>query len=59
MNFVSASDAFFKYEYSKYIFFSASKRSVSTEKLEQETSGLHKQMAVSSAGLQNFVAKSK
>ncbi|XP_074180225.1 MAP7 domain-containing protein 3 isoform X8 [Rhinolophus sinicus] len=34
------------------------KRSVSTEKLEQETSGLHKQTTVSSAGLQNSVAKS-
>ncbi|XP_019570257.2 MAP7 domain-containing protein 3 isoform X4 [Rhinolophus sinicus] len=33
------------------------KRSVSTEKLEQETSGLHKQTTVSSAGLQNSVAK--
>ncbi|XP_059241959.1 MAP7 domain-containing protein 3 [Mustela nigripes] len=35
----------------------ASKRSVSTEKLEQETSGLQKQMSVSSAGLQSSVAK--
>nr|XP_019570256.1 PREDICTED: MAP7 domain-containing protein 3 isoform X3 [Rhinolophus sinicus] len=35
------------------------KRSVSTEKLEQETSGLHKQTTVSSAGLQNSVAKKK
>ncbi|XP_027464452.1 MAP7 domain-containing protein 3 isoform X8 [Zalophus californianus] len=37
----------------------ANTRSVSTEKLEQETSGLHKQMSVSSAGLQNSVAKKK
>ncbi|XP_032697288.1 MAP7 domain-containing protein 3 [Lontra canadensis] len=37
----------------------ASKRSVSTEKLEQETSGLQKQMSVSSAGLQSSVAKKK
>ncbi|XP_032974563.1 MAP7 domain-containing protein 3 isoform X3 [Rhinolophus ferrumequinum] len=35
------------------------KRSVSTEKLEQETSGLHKQTTMSSAGLQNSVAKKK
>jgi len=37
----------------------ANTRSVSTEKLEQETSGLHKQTSVSSAGLQNSVAKRK
>ncbi|KAF0886335.1 MA7D3 protein, partial [Crocuta crocuta] len=37
----------------------ANKRSVSSEKLEQEISGLHKQMPVSSAGLQNSVAKKK
>nr|XP_045739096.1 MAP7 domain-containing protein 3 isoform X5 [Mirounga angustirostris] len=37
----------------------ANTRSVSTEKLEQETSGLHKQTSVSSAGLQNSVAKKK
>nr|XP_025717327.1 MAP7 domain-containing protein 3 isoform X4 [Callorhinus ursinus] len=37
----------------------ANTRSVSTEKLEQETSGLHKQMSVSSAGLQNSVAKTR
>ncbi|XP_053057709.1 MAP7 domain-containing protein 3 isoform X4 [Acinonyx jubatus] len=35
----------------------ANKRSVSTEKLEQEISGLHKQMPMSSAGVQNSVAK--
>uniref|UniRef100_A0A8C7EJ64 MAP7 domain-containing protein 3 n=1 Tax=Neovison vison TaxID=452646 RepID=A0A8C7EJ64_NEOVI len=37
----------------------ASKRSISTEKLEQDTSGLQKQMSVSSAGLQSSVAKKK
>ncbi|VCX10529.1 unnamed protein product, partial [Gulo gulo] len=37
----------------------ASKRSISTEKLEQETSGLQKQVSVSSAGLQSSVAKKK
>ncbi|XP_045851764.1 MAP7 domain-containing protein 3 isoform X8 [Meles meles] len=37
----------------------ASKRSISTEKLEQETSGLQKQMSVSSVGLQSSVAKKK
>ncbi|XP_044767851.1 MAP7 domain-containing protein 3 [Neomonachus schauinslandi] len=37
----------------------ANTRSVSTEKLEQETSGLHKQTSVSSAGLQNSIAKKK
>lgn len=56
---VSANDAFLKYEYSKCYLFSVKKRSVSTEKLEQETSGLHKQTTVSSAGLQNSVAKSE
>ncbi|XP_039730834.1 MAP7 domain-containing protein 3 isoform X1 [Pteropus medius] len=35
------------------------KRSVSTEKIEQETSGLQKQTTVSSAGLQNSIAKKK
>nr|KAF6435961.1 MAP7 domain containing 3 [Rousettus aegyptiacus] len=35
------------------------KRSVSTEKTEQETSGLQKQTTVSSAGLQNSIAKKK
>ncbi|XP_058570736.1 MAP7 domain-containing protein 3 isoform X4 [Neofelis nebulosa] len=35
----------------------ANKRSVSTEKLEQEISGLHKQVPMSSAGVQNSVAK--
>ncbi|KAM5196859.1 MAP7 domain-containing protein 3 isoform 2-T2 [Hipposideros larvatus] len=35
------------------------KRSVSTEKLEKETSGLHKQTTVSSTGLQNSIAKKK
>ncbi|XP_029786169.1 MAP7 domain-containing protein 3 isoform X3 [Suricata suricatta] len=35
----------------------ANKRSVSTEKLEQEISGLHKQMPVSSASPQTSVAK--
>lgn len=35
------------------------KRSVSAEKLEQETSGLHKQTTMSSAVLQNSVAKKK
>ncbi|XP_054573604.1 MAP7 domain-containing protein 3 isoform X5 [Eptesicus fuscus] len=34
------------------------KRSISTEKLEQDTSGSHKQMTLSSPGLQNSVAKS-
>ncbi|XP_054573582.1 MAP7 domain-containing protein 3 isoform X1 [Eptesicus fuscus] len=33
------------------------KRSISTEKLEQDTSGSHKQMTLSSPGLQNSVAK--
>uniref|UniRef100_A0A7N5JGT2 MAP7 domain containing 3 n=1 Tax=Ailuropoda melanoleuca TaxID=9646 RepID=A0A7N5JGT2_AILME len=37
----------------------ANKRSVSTEKLEQETSGLHKQMSMSSGGPQNSIAKKK
>ncbi|XP_044090224.1 MAP7 domain-containing protein 3 isoform X3 [Neovison vison] len=37
----------------------ASKRSISTEKLEQDTSGLQKQMSVSSAGLQSSVAKTR
>ncbi|XP_029786174.1 MAP7 domain-containing protein 3 isoform X8 [Suricata suricatta] len=37
----------------------ANKRSVSTEKLEQEISGLHKQMPVSSASPQTSVAKKK
>ncbi|XP_014651687.1 PREDICTED: MAP7 domain-containing protein 3 [Ceratotherium simum simum] len=37
----------------------ANRRSISTEKLEQETSGLHKQMSTSSAGLQNSVVKKK
>nr|XP_055194798.1 MAP7 domain-containing protein 3 isoform X6 [Nyctereutes procyonoides] len=32
---------------------------VSTEKLEQRASGLHKQMSLSSAGLQNSIAKKK
>lgn len=40
-------------------FFLSNKRSVSTEKTEQETSGLQKQTTVSSAGLQNSIAKSK
>uniref|UniRef100_A0A8I3PXU5 MAP7 domain containing 3 n=2 Tax=Canis lupus familiaris TaxID=9615 RepID=A0A8I3PXU5_CANLF len=35
------------------------KDSVSTEKLEQRASGLHKQMSLSSAGLQNSIAKKK
>ncbi|KAK2495039.1 hypothetical protein MC885_008534, partial [Smutsia gigantea] len=35
----------------------ANKHSVSTEKLEQETSGRQKQMSVSSTGLHNSVAK--
>ncbi|XP_016072022.1 PREDICTED: MAP7 domain-containing protein 3 [Miniopterus natalensis] len=33
------------------------KRSISTEKLEQETSGSHKQMTVSSSGSQNSISK--
>uniref|UniRef100_A0A452QD37 MAP7 domain containing 3 n=1 Tax=Ursus americanus TaxID=9643 RepID=A0A452QD37_URSAM len=37
----------------------ANKRSISTEKLEQETSGLHKQMSMSSGGPQNSIAKKK
>ncbi|XP_046529683.1 MAP7 domain-containing protein 3 isoform X3 [Equus quagga] len=37
----------------------AHKCSASTEKLEQEASGVHKQMSTSSAGLQNSVAKKK
>ncbi|XP_023490080.2 MAP7 domain-containing protein 3 isoform X1 [Equus caballus] len=37
----------------------AHKCSASTEKLEQEASSVHKQMATSSAGLQNSVAKKK
>ncbi|XP_070358273.1 MAP7 domain-containing protein 3 isoform X6 [Equus asinus] len=37
----------------------AHKCSASTEKLEQEASGVHKQMSMSSAGLQNSVAKKK
>nr|XP_017514569.2 MAP7 domain-containing protein 3 isoform X2 [Manis javanica] len=37
----------------------ANKRSISTEKLEQETSGRHKQMSVSSTGLQNSIANKK
>ncbi|XP_055124315.1 MAP7 domain-containing protein 3 isoform X10 [Symphalangus syndactylus] len=39
--------------------FSANKRSASTEKLEQGTSALIRQMPLSSAGLQNSVAKRK
>ncbi|KAM8896830.1 MAP7 domain-containing protein 3 isoform 8-T8 [Lycaon pictus] len=35
------------------------KDSVSTEKLEQRASGLHKQMSLSSAGLQNSITKKK
>ncbi|XP_070114344.1 MAP7 domain-containing protein 3 isoform X6 [Equus przewalskii] len=37
----------------------AHKCSASTEKLEQEASSVHKQMATSSAGLQNSVAKTR
>ncbi|XP_057351883.1 MAP7 domain-containing protein 3 isoform X2 [Manis pentadactyla] len=37
----------------------ANKRSISTEKLEQETSGRHKHMSVSSTGLQNSIANKK
>uniref|UniRef100_A0A452U0A6 MAP7 domain containing 3 n=1 Tax=Ursus maritimus TaxID=29073 RepID=A0A452U0A6_URSMA len=37
----------------------ANKRSISTEKLEQETSGLHKQMSMTSGGPQNSIAKKK
>ncbi|XP_048069509.1 MAP7 domain-containing protein 3 isoform X7 [Ursus arctos] len=37
----------------------ANKRSISTEKLEQETSGLHKQMSMSSGGPQNSIAKTR
>ncbi|XP_070358276.1 MAP7 domain-containing protein 3 isoform X9 [Equus asinus] len=37
----------------------AHKCSASTEKLEQEASGVHKQMSMSSAGLQNSVAKTR
>uniref|UniRef100_A0A452U0B7 MAP7 domain containing 3 n=1 Tax=Ursus maritimus TaxID=29073 RepID=A0A452U0B7_URSMA len=37
----------------------ANKRSISTEKLEQETSGLHKQMSMTSGGPQNSIAKTR
>uniref|UniRef100_G1QCK8 MAP7 domain containing 3 n=1 Tax=Myotis lucifugus TaxID=59463 RepID=G1QCK8_MYOLU len=56
-NFITLFYPVYSKSYTVKLAVSIKKRSVSTEKLEQDTSGSHKQVTLSSPGVQNSVAK--